>query len=322
MNNPNIRGSENTKYCQRIAIFLASCNGAKHLKNQLSSISKQTHRNWVLYASDDCSEDSTYDILHNFWEKYPKKVHIFRHTTRQGYTQNFLSLIFKEDIKADFFAFCDQDDEWNPDKLQRGIEHLSFTTDNKPALYGSRTAIFGKNKLKTKLSSLPQKKLSFANALVQSTIWGNTIMFNKKARELILKIGKNIMKKSISHDWSLYLLVSGHGGTIYYDIHPTIKYRKHRGNLIGPDPNFFIRLLRTAQILKGRFRNWNGQNIEMLQSCRELLTAQNKAILDEFSKARKSPLLKRLQCLRNSGVHRQGLLDNTALWLTAFLGKI
>ena len=40
-------------------------------------------------------------------------------------------------------------------------------------------------------------------------------------------------RRSIAHDWWIYLLVSGAGGTVIYDPEPTVRYRQHGGNLIG-----------------------------------------------------------------------------------------
>ena len=39
------------------------------------------------------------------------------------------------DYNVDYFAFCDQDDVWDEDKLKIGVEKLELNQDGKPALY-------------------------------------------------------------------------------------------------------------------------------------------------------------------------------------------
>ena len=45
------------------------------------------------------------------------------------------------DIDADYFAYADQDDVWEADKLERAVAWLQTVSENVPALYGSRTLL-------------------------------------------------------------------------------------------------------------------------------------------------------------------------------------
>lgn len=75
-------------------------------------------------------------------------------------------------------------------------------------------------------------------------------------------------------------------------------------------------------LLEGRFKNWNDINIQALQEVIELLTPENKAIVDTFSKARQGNLLTRVTLLRISGVYRQTIVGRLGLMVAAILGKI
>jgi hypothetical protein len=57
----------------------------------------------------------------------------------KGSTANFLSLTCRADIDADYFAYADQDDVWESDKLERAVNWLKTVPEGVPALYGSRT---------------------------------------------------------------------------------------------------------------------------------------------------------------------------------------
>ena len=49
----------------------------------------------------------------------------------------FMALLARSG-EADVFAFCDQDDVWLPDKLQRAIQALATVEGDVPAIYCSR----------------------------------------------------------------------------------------------------------------------------------------------------------------------------------------
>jgi glycosyltransferase involved in cell wall biosynthesis len=47
----------------QVAILMCTFNGERFLTAQLESILAQTHKNWVLWVSDDGSSDQTLEIL-------------------------------------------------------------------------------------------------------------------------------------------------------------------------------------------------------------------------------------------------------------------
>ena len=62
MHNVQIRWSMEEK----VEILLPTYNGEKYLREQLDSILNQTYHNFKLIISDDCSTDSTKQILKQF----------------------------------------------------------------------------------------------------------------------------------------------------------------------------------------------------------------------------------------------------------------
>ena len=48
---------------EQIDILMATYNGEKYLKEQIDSILNQTYTNFRLIISDDCSKDSTRQII-------------------------------------------------------------------------------------------------------------------------------------------------------------------------------------------------------------------------------------------------------------------
>ena len=106
-----------------VAILLGTYNGAAFLEEQLSSLGRQEHSHWMVYASDDGSSDNTCELLTSFGVSHHAQLNL-RHGPAQGFTANFLSLAADPSIEADYFAYCDQDDIWKPDKLKRALTFL------------------------------------------------------------------------------------------------------------------------------------------------------------------------------------------------------
>lgn len=303
----------------KVAVLLSTHNGARFLREQLDSIIAQTHNNWLIVASDDGSTDATLSILEDYRNKLGSDRLQIRRGPCRGYVANFLSIATDKSIDTDVFAFADQDDVWHPDKLQRAIAWLSEQPEEQPSLYCSRTRLINASGQPFGCSPLFSKPPSFRNALVQSLAGGNTMIFNKKTRELLTRFGNVPV---VSHDWWLYILTSGSGGVIKYDPIPSIDYRQHGANLIGSNATTRDRLHRLKSMLAGNFNQWNDINLSALRCHKDILTQENRDALEWFIKARYSPLPKRLHGLLRSGIYRQTHLDNLGLITAAILGKI
>jgi glycosyltransferase involved in cell wall biosynthesis len=301
-------------------ILLGTLNGERFLPEQLASLKRQAFRNWRLIASDDGSSDRTKPILHDFQKLFePGKVDIIA-GPRRGAPANYLSLACAENLDSDFYAFCDQDDVWEPDKLARAVGLLEKAGSGIPALYGSRTRLVGENGNEIGFSPLFRKKPDFECALVQSIMGGNTMVFNQKARELVALCGADLDVPS--HDWWLYQVTSACGGKVHYDPYPSVRYRQHRKNVIGSNVGWAAGIRRIHMLQKGRFRYWMDLNIVALARLRPHMTAENQQIFDLFRKARHRPLLDRAKMFIQTGVRRQTLLGNLGLAAAVVLNRI
>lgn len=302
-----------------VAILLCTHHGSQFLAEQLDSIRAQDHSNHCVWVSDDGSADDTHQILEQHQSYWGQERFCIQSGPQDGFVANFLSLTCFPDIEADYFAYADQDDIWEHDKLSRAIAKLESVPDNIPALYCSRTRLIDKNGRDIGFSPLFDKPPGFANALIQNIGGGNTMVMNKAAREVLRAAGERVV---VSHDWWAYLIISGAGGTVFYDPYPTVRYRQHDNNLMGSNSGWYARLRRIQLLFKGRFRNWNNINTGALQQIRNLLTPENQRILDEFCTARDRWLIPRLFGIWKSGIYRQTLLGNLGLIVATILKKI
>jgi glycosyltransferase involved in cell wall biosynthesis len=294
-------------------------NGGVFLIEQLESIAAQTHETWRLYVSDDGSTDETLEILTSFAARFePGRVTV-RSGPKRGFALNFLSLACDPDIEADFYAFCDQDDRWHPRRLETSLRWLAGLPPGQPALYCSRTRYVDKVGRAIGLSPLFAQRPAFRNALVQSLAGGNTMTYNRATHSLLFQSGP---LEVVSHDWWIYQLVTGCGGTVHYDPEPSVDYRQHGGNVIGSNSGLMARWWRIREMFFGRFSRWNTLNEEALKSLGDLLLPENRRTLEEFGRARREGLVGRCCALWRSGVYRQTPLGTLGLWVGTLIRRI
>jgi hypothetical protein len=155
---------------------------------------------------------------------------------------------------------------------------------------------------------------------VQSIAGGNTMVFNRAARDLLRSAGEAV--EAITHDWWAYMLVTSCGGKVHYDAYPTVRYRQHSANQFGSNADLGAQLRRARLLLQGRFRGWVDANLRALQRVRHMMTPENQQVLDEFSRARSAGSAHACSGLRRSGIFRQTVLGNLGLSLAALINRL
>ena len=307
-------------YAPLVAILLCTYNGARFLAEQLDSLESQIHQNWIVIASDDGSTDQTLEILQQYQNKWPSGKLTIRSGPQKGFCQNFLSLACDPEIKADYYAFCDQDDVWLPAKLEVALANtIANESVDVPSLYCGRTKYVTKNLKPCGMSPLFVFPPSFRNALVQSIAGGNTMVFNLASKNLIEKVGAVDVP---SHDWWLYQLVSGVEGIVFYDKVPQLLYRQHDFALVGGNNSFPAKMERVWMLLQGRFQKWNTQNIYALKLVNHLLVKNHQEILKMFELLRGAGIKDRFRLMEVCGLYRQTRRGTFSLFLANLINKI
>lgn len=126
---------------KKVIILLSTYNGEKYIEQQINSLLKQTYKNINIYVRDDGSKDGTLEIL----KKYEEKGEIFLIQGKNiGFINSFMELLKKVE-KADYYSFCDQDDVWNEDKIERAVRALEKEDNDKILLYASNYEFYDSN---------------------------------------------------------------------------------------------------------------------------------------------------------------------------------
>ena len=158
---------------------------------------------------------------------------------------------------------------------------------------------------------------SFRNSLVDCISLGISILINNKAKETILKTGK---QNTCGHDWWAYIVCSATGKVIY-DKTSTVKYRR-TGNNVSPGGNNFIKLqiYRIKKLLfNDYFKNIRLQ-IKQIEECfYNELSDENKKILQMFTKRNIKNYFKKILYPK---MFRQNIIDEILLRIMFLIGKI
>jgi len=301
-------------------VLIPAYNAGPGLKAALASVLVQTLDDLEVIVADDGSRDETRTVLSAEAARWEAGRFDIVDGPKDGFAENFRSLVLRAGRDADFYAFCDQDDLWEPDKLETAAARLATCPASQPAVYCGATRTLLEDGSSPGTSPIMRRTPSFRNALVQSIAGGNTMVMNRAAFDLVRRACEDV--RFVSHDWWVYIVVSGAGGTVIYDPVPRVSYRQHGGNLVGSNASIPAKLRRVLALFGNRYRAWHDVNLAALRAKKGLLSAENAAIVEEFDTARAKGGVGFALANRRLGLYRQSVPGNVMLFLGAILGKI
>lgn len=221
-----------------IDILMCTYNGMPYIEDQLQSILNQTYTQWQLYVSDDGSNDDTWDLLQRYEKQYSGKIHIAQNQGAHGAKENFWGLIHRASkvSKADYVMFCDQDDVWMPDKIERTLKKMQAAEQNadQPVLVATDLVVVDEqmNELSPSFKAymnLPQD-IALNRLILQNNITGCTVMINPALLALAGKVEKP--QYTLMHDHFLAIVAMVFGQAVFLE-DSTIYYRQHGHNSVG-----------------------------------------------------------------------------------------
>ena len=220
---------------KKVAICMSAYNGELYIEQQIESLLNQSYRNIEIFIRDDGSKDNTRKIL----KKYEKVENItIIYGENLGVVKSFhecLKTAFMQ--KFDFFAYCDQDDEWHSDKIEKAVLALSKQEQKIPLLYFSEFNYCDEKLNKIEKSHLNKIGPSFPNSLLECISFGIVEVFNYSLASEIIKSGT---KDVCFHDWWAYMIASGIG-KVLYESEPQVEYRR-TGKNVSPSGKKLIYL--------------------------------------------------------------------------------
>lgn len=305
--------SSSTTFSPRVCVLLSTYNGARYLKPQLDSLLAQDYPNIVIQVRDDGSSDSTLAILDSYVAQYPT-IRVTR-GTNVGVARSFFMLLAGADSAANYFAFCDQDDAWLPDKISVAVQKLAPAGAHTPALYFSRVEYVDDALHHLRMSTVPRLP-GFGNALVENCAPGCTMLLNPAARQLILS---RLPSSFFVHDSWTYLVVSAFGALVFHDV-ARIKYRQHSSNVFGAvtNPVALVRQ-RLKRLRRGQPQEYLAQAQEFSRLHSDALSPAHKHTLQRFLQCRQG-ITRRIVYAFTMDTWRQSRVDSLILRILILLG--
>lgn len=297
---------------KKVQILLSTYNGAAWLSQQIDSLINQTYSNYSILIRDDGSEDATKEVLRQY-ERRLSCLHWYD-GENLGVWKSFFDLMEHADQRADYFAFCDQDDVWYSDKLEWGIQKLEQFSSELPLLYcGALQPV--NNELCPIRITLSYKgfRPSFGNAVIQNIATGCTCIFNRALLQLVCVKKPDYM---VMHDWWMYLTASCFGKVIYDEI-PKIYYRQHKKNSIGARTSRKEQLCYRLKNFRKNRGNLYRQNEEFLRIFS--LSEEKKRLIEDFLETKKD-WKKRIAFFHNCQIYRQDRFDDFLYRIIVWMG--
>lgn len=281
------------KHLPKINILLSTYNGEKYLREQLDSIFQQTFQNFTLYIRDDASSDTTVELLHSYIQdhsEFASKIVLLPnpYCENLGYMGSFWKLL-ELSGNAEYYAFCDQDDIWLPDKLESGVKYLEKESSKIPVLYFSNYH-YCDGKL-NKLHEAPKVSLpiTFRDVLFYTPAFGFSIIINKKLRDMALRTTD---RTNLPHDGWVQKIAAAFG-KILYNPDCTALYRRHSSAVTSSNAQLTsaIKYWMKNDIFGSSMKETHYVLDRFMQEYGSLLSPENARFLSLYTCTKKTPII-------------------------------
>lgn len=108
-----------------VSIITPCYNASFFIRQTIESVLGQSYINWELLITDDCSTDSSVDIIRNYMNE-DSRIFLFTTSKNTGHPSIPRNISISH-AKGDIVAFLDSDDLWDSHKLD---EQVRFIMDN------------------------------------------------------------------------------------------------------------------------------------------------------------------------------------------------
>lgn len=318
----------------KVAVVLATYNGAAHLEEQLESVRRQDLRDWSLFVRDDGSTDGTRRLLEELAAR-DARVTVLPPGPRLGAVGNFGALFAHALGAGTEYVFpCDQDDVWEPTKMSAALARM----ERLEAEHGRSTPLLVHSDLRVvdeRLSEIAPSFLRYQGIaheesaplhvlLVQNYVTGCASLLNRALLELAVPIPASC----IMHDWWIAQCAAARG-RIGFIPEPLLRYRQHGGNEVGAGGAFGNLNPFHARGRKRFVRSWRAavQSVWQAADLSERLRERGGAsapvleLVDGYARFNRLGAVGRLRRMRRLGIRRQRPMGTALLYVRmALLG--
>lgn len=300
----------------KVCVMMSTYNGERFLPEQLDSLLGQQGVETEIYIRDDGSADSTRDIIEKYMGRHAN-IH-FTEGRNIGPGRSFWELL-RYVPEYDYYAFCDQDDVWLPEKLKRGVDHIK-SAGHRPGLYYSRTRIVDSDMqaMKDYDSDYKSHIPSFGQLIAENNASGCTMVWNYGLHIIARGLSPQHMRM---HDHMLYLVCQVCDGYVYYDRKSYICYRQHGSNVVSGRDDLRKYAASVFKYLK-EDSNLANQSLELLNIDRKKLDPSKRKLLKIIQRYKEEHTMASRIYLVRSGFYRQkSVIKNLMLGMMILINR-
>ena len=219
-----------------VDILMATYDGERFVGEQIESIQRQTYGNWHLLVSDDCSTDATLDVVRRYAASDNRIRIVSEGVKHGGAKENFFALM--RHSGAPYCMFCDQDDVWLPQKVEKSLAALRALESRNgldvPLLvFCDMKVVDGElnviHESFEESSHFDPSRLAFRQLIAHNVAAGCCMLLN---RALLDICGRSGGDGAEMHDWWAMLAAAAFGRILFID-EPLSLYRQHGDNEVG-----------------------------------------------------------------------------------------
>lgn len=203
-----------------VSIIMPTYNATKHLGSSIESILNQTYTNWELLISDDASTNKQTREILNHYKNLDARIKVFFLPENLGPACTRNKSI--TEARGKYIAFCDSDDRWMPNKLEKQIAFmnkkdccLSFTSYFECDENDNECGIIVAPKQITLSELKKDNKIGCLTAIYDTTKYGKFLMPTIRKRQ----------------DWALFLNILKKSGKAYALQEPLAYYRHRKDSV-------------------------------------------------------------------------------------------
>ncbi len=237
-----------------VGVAMATHNGERYLSGQLDSLAKQIRIPDELIVCDDCSEDSTAELVERFAQTSAFPVRLLRSDSRLGYAQAFLEAA--RATGSDLVAFCDQDDLWKPEKLERCV--AEFERHPGLTMLVHSAALFGETRARGLRHPAYRRKriLGPDRSPIMPRMPGFAMLASRRTVdpwEIIVRPSEFAFGWD-HDDWTA--TIASAVGDVAFLPDQLVLYRQHEGNVWGAPGSGVASRLRVSMRYHGEEEEW------------------------------------------------------------------
>ena len=179
-----------------VSIITPSYNSAMFIKESIDSVIAQTYKHWEMIIVDDCSFDSSNEIIEEYIKK-DNRIKLIVLDKNSGPAVSRNSAI--RESKGRYIAFLDADDYWHKEKLEK---QLAFMKDNDITLSFTGYERVEESSSKFIDTQFVPTKVDYKTLLKQNIMGCLTVMYDTE------KLGKVYMPDILRRqDYALWLKI-------------------------------------------------------------------------------------------------------------------